>query len=93
MDASKKSKIISPATFTAGPSGANGSFNGFVSNTDQTVFVNGPFCYLRSGLTFINHLGITYTSGFTMAAKAGMAIPVKCTFILPSQNDVVGFIP
>ncbi len=89
----KKSKIISPASFTSGPSGANGSFEGFISNTDQVVFINGPFCYLRSGTTLINHLGITYNSGYTMNAKAGMVVPIKCAFILPSSADVLGLLP
>ncbi len=88
-EAYKKSKIISPASFTSGPSGANGSFDGFISNTDQVVYLNGPFCNIRSGVTYFTHLGVTYYGGYTMAAKAGMLVPIKFTYILPSNNDVI----
>ena len=88
-EAYKKSKVVSPATFTVGASGANGSFDGFISTTDQPVYLNGPFCGIRSGVTYFNFSGNTYSSGFTMAAKAGMLVPVKCTYILPATNDVI----
>ena len=94
MEASKRSKIFSPATYTgAGSSGACGAFQGFLSPASQTVFINGPFCYMRNGITQFNHLGRTYAgTGYTMTAPAGMQVPVNCNYILPSSSDVLGFL-